>query len=241
MTSAQSYPFGIWTPWATIHCPACHEGIATDELKRRYPRAFNKSAPFPTFSHAQARQERPNWTSELGQCDDCTCLVWLDESIAREQWFTRQFGSGVVGCHYGDGFMMQTGGMCSAAGIRDKAKDFYIMVTCEEGIHICAYPNDETRDGEWKTIFSTSSESGPLIYSLAVDAIRDIIATSLDYDDIDPFTIGDVTPHMSDVAECEECRAVVPASQLQTREESFDGSETYNVDRCRQCHAEVTA
>ena len=196
--TAQSYPFGVWTPWANILCPACHEGLAvlSPNLKKRYPRAFSKSAPFPIFSHAQAQQERPNWTSELGQCDDCTCLVWLDSSIAREQWFSRQFKDD----ERISGYMMQTGGMCSAAGIRPRAskvihpQDFYLMVTCEEGILIYAYPNDEDA-GEWIEVFS-ASESGPLLYSLAVDAIRDFIDVHACYADIDPRFVGDVTAHL---------------------------------------------
>jgi hypothetical protein len=104
----------------------------------------------------------------------------MDESIAREQWFTRQFKSDTLIT----GHMMQTGGMCSAAGIQDKSKDFYLMVTCEEGILIYAYPEDENA-GEWIEVFS-ASESGPLIYSMAVDAICDFIKSHACYADIDP-------------------------------------------------------
>ena len=232
--TAQSYPFGVWTPWANILCPACHESMGTEELKRRYPRAFSQTGPFPIFSHAQAQQERPNWTSELGQCDDCTCLLWMDESIAREQWFARQF----KGDERISGFMMQTGGMCSAAGMQDKTKDFYLMVTCEEGILVYAYPEDENA-GEWIEVFS-AAESGPLIYSLAVDAIRDFIEVHACYADIDPRFIGDVTAHMKSdgtppwksdgTAPCDTCGVAVRERDFCGNEGEFLCPACYDID-----------
>ncbi len=157
----QHHPFGIWTPWADILCPYCHDERAGLDASRRkhWPRACAPKA------HESVRVDVSTQDYMLGRCDDCNRFVWLDTDIAVEQLTARHFTGFVARSQKVKGWMMQTGGMCHAAGVAREGADFYLMVTAEcvhdmhegGGYLVFAYPDEE--DGAWTEVYDGPSHS----------------------------------------------------------------------------------
>lgn len=155
------HPFGIWTPWADILCPYCHDerAVLTPNMRKHWPRACApKAHECPSFDVSAEDYM-------LGRCDDCDRLVWLNMDLAAEQLTARHFTGFVARSRPVKGWMMQTGGMCHAAGIEREGADFYLMVTAEcvhdmhkgGGYLVFAYSQNE--DLGWVEVYDGPSHS----------------------------------------------------------------------------------
>ena len=118
---------GVWTPWAAILCVAC-EQVVLDARPAHYGKRRAFLATLDVAAHVA-----PSEGELLAKCDTCRCACYVEAEVALLQRIgfaasERAWEHGTVGVA-----LEQTGGMCAALVLTDRARGVQVVVTGLDG------------------------------------------------------------------------------------------------------------
>lgn len=137
----EKLPNGVWTPWAALLCPTCHNICKTRQRK-----------PFCLLTEV----ERPGDHYKKVGCDKCGAPCWFYDDIALPKLVIQLVASWQPLSGSITGAMWQTGGMCAAAAFRCEGDSRLVVVSAlDDDICIGVYAdNNAWDDGECDESYS---------------------------------------------------------------------------------------
>jgi hypothetical protein len=136
---------GVWTPWAAILCVAC-EQVVLDDRPAHYGKRRAYLATLDVAAHVA-----PSEGELLARCDTCRCACYVEAEVALLQRIG--FAASELAWEHGTFgvAMAQTGGMCAALVLTDRAKGLQVVITGLDGSivvgrYAVANPDEATWD-----------------------------------------------------------------------------------------------
>ena len=125
-----THPKGVWTPWAQLLCPTCHNSNQ---------RAIDRTSQADRDEIARPIVVIEPW-HKVAPCDKCDALCWFADDVATPALVLRAVASDEGSKVTGN--MWQTGGMCCAAAFKCEGDPRLVIVTADDVTYVGVYADD---------------------------------------------------------------------------------------------------